>query len=107
VSRGGLALACTAALEPGSMAQLRIGCVQPPFEACARVAWCLPVDQGYELGVEFLAPDDELRARMVEQVCYIENYRRRVRDTEQRDLTATEAAGEWIAKFGARFFDTG
>jgi PilZ domain len=106
VSRGGLALQCDRAMTPGTIAHLRIDCVTPRFEASARVAWCLPSDCGYELGVEFMVPEDALRARMVEQVCYIENYRRRVQDTEQRAMTANEAAHEWIEKYGSRFFES-
>jgi hypothetical protein len=106
VGRGGLALHCPRALLPGTLTQLRIDCVTPRFEAAARVAWCLPIDDGYELGVEFLGPDDDLRARMVEQACYIEAYREQVRKAERRELSANEAAHEWIQKFGARFFET-
>jgi hypothetical protein len=107
VSRGGLAFRCNRALEPGNIAQLRIPCVKPPFEAKARVAWCLPCEIGYEVGMEFLDADDDLRARMVEQICYIENYRKLVERTERRILTADQAAREWIARYGAHFFDTG
>jgi len=107
VSRGGLAFRCNRALEPGGLAQLRIPCVRPPFEARARVAWCLPCEAGYEVGIEFLDADDDLRARMVEQICYIENYRKLVERTERRTLTGDQAAREWIEKYGARFFDTG
>jgi hypothetical protein len=31
-----------------------------------------------ELGVEFLHQDDAFKARMVEQVCFIENYKKAV-----------------------------
>jgi len=107
VSRGGLAFHNAEALSPGTFAALRIPCVHPPFEARVRVAWCLPGELGFEVGVEFLDADDDLRARMVEQVCYIENYRKRIRLSEQRELSLEEAAREWVAKYAAQFFDTG
>jgi len=107
VSRGGLAFHCNRALAPGGIAQLRIPCVKPPFEARARVAWCLPSEPGYEVGMEFLDATDDLRARMVEQICYIENYRKQVERSERRILSAEQAAREWIERYGARFFDTG
>jgi PilZ domain len=107
VSRGGLAFQSHESLAPGSLAALRFPCVHPPFEAQVRVAWCLPVDAGFEVGVEFLDSDDGLRARMIEQVCYIENYRKRVQLSEQRELSIEEAAHEWVAKYAAQFFDTG
>jgi hypothetical protein len=46
-----------------------------------------------------------LRARMVEQVCYIENYKKVVYQTEGRLLTAEEAAMEWICKYASQFPD--
>ena len=107
ISQGGLAFELDHALEPGSIAELRIACVKPPFLAQARVAWCVPSADGFELGVEFLHPDDENRARMVEQVCYIQAYWRRMQQTERPTLTFDEAAREWIARYASRFFDAG
>ncbi|MAT65990.1 MAG: pilus assembly protein PilZ [Gammaproteobacteria bacterium] len=105
ISQGGLAFSAARPQRRGQILRLRIPDVQPPFEAPARVSWCNPVGEGYEVGVEFIMPDDEFRARMVEQVCYIEHYKRRVQELEGRELTGEEAAREWIAKYAARFPD--
>ncbi len=40
---------------------------------------------------------------MVEQVCYIEDYRRFVLMHEGRELSQEDAASEWIAKYAAQF----
>jgi hypothetical protein len=40
---------------------------------------------------------------MVEQLCHIEAYRRRVLQDEGRRLTDEEAAMEWIANYADRF----
>jgi len=40
---------------------------------------------------------------MVEQLCYIERYRREVREKEGRELDSSSAAAEWIAKYAANF----
>jgi hypothetical protein len=40
---------------------------------------------------------------MVEQICYIEHYRKEVRATQGRVLTAEEAAREWIERNAGRF----
>ena len=69
----------------------------------ARVAWCKEGEQDYELGVEFLDPDDAFRMRMVEQVCYIQQYTNDVAKQEDRHLTREEAAVEWIAKYAGEF----
>jgi len=103
ISPGGLALRHRHELESGIIVRLRIPFVQPTFEANARVAWCRKCDEGYELGVQFLGADDAFRARMVEQVCSIESYRRNISRIEQRDLSAQEAALEWIQKYASEF----
>lgn len=40
---------------------------------------------------------------MVEQVCYIENYRQEVLRKEGRQLDGEAAAREWIDRFAASF----
>ena len=108
ISLGGLALQSSFAVDVGSIVDIRIGCVQPPFAAHARVAWCRTRDdEGFELGVTFLDAQDAFLARMVEQVCHIEEYRRSVQRTERRELSSEEAALEWIDKHAARFPDIG
>ncbi len=103
VSLGGLAFRCTDPLDSGEIVQIRIPFLQPSFETKARVAWCTVCDDGYELGVEFLDTDDAFRARMAEQVCSIESYKKAVYEEQQRTLSTEEAALEWIAKYAAQF----
>jgi len=103
VCYGGLAFNSSHEVEPGSLVEVRIPCVRPAFVTKARVAWCKAQAGGFELGVEFLDADDAFRARMVEQICYIENYRKSVYETEGRALTSEEAALEWIGKHAAQF----
>jgi hypothetical protein len=107
VGLGGLAFRSHSAFRPAHVVKVRIDCVRPAFETTARVAWCRACDGEFELGLAFTDPDDAFRARMVEQVCYIEHYRREIRDTEGRELTAEEAAREWIERNAARFPGTG
>jgi PilZ domain len=103
IGLGGLAFCCDSALECGMVVEIRIPFVLPPFEMNGRVAWCRARGTIFELGVEFLAQDDAFRARMVEQVCYIENYRMAVFLAEGRVLSSEEAAIEWIRKFASDF----
>lgn len=103
VSKGGLAFYSDHALEPGTVVEIVIRFVRPRFETLARVVWCQVLERGFELGVEFLTAEDAFRARMVEQVCHIEHYRREIYETEGRDLTSGEAALEWIDKYSAQF----
>ncbi|MBW8830241.1 MAG: PilZ domain-containing protein [Burkholderiales bacterium] len=108
ISMGGLALRSRVAVAPGADVAIRIGFVQPTFEARARVAWCRPHEEdGFELGVTFLDTQDAFLARMVEQVCHIEDYRQSVRRLEGRELSAEEAAVEWIDQYAAQFPEIG
>ena len=103
VGMGGLAFRSDSAFRPAHIVKVRIGYVRPPFETTARVAWCRAANGGYELGVAFVDPDEAFRARMVEQLCHIEQYRKQVRDADGRELSAEEAALEWIARHAAQF----
>jgi hypothetical protein len=91
-------------VAPGAHVHICIPYVQPAFEADARVAWCEPSEiDGYELGVTFLDAEVAFLARMVEQVCHIEDYRQSVGRIEGRQLTAEEAATEWIERYAGEF----
>jgi hypothetical protein len=107
VGMGGLAFRSHRAFRPARVVRVRITCVRPAFETTARVAWCRASDGEYELGLAFTDADDAFRARMVEQVCHIEHYRKQVRDAEGRALTAEQAALEWIQRNAADFPETG
>lgn len=100
---GGLAFLCQHEVDPGSVIAVRIPVVRPVFSTAARVVWCRAGQAGYELGVEFLDPEDAFRVRMVEQVCHIEKYRQAVLRDEGRPITSEEAAMEWIEKHAAEF----
>lgn len=105
VSQGGLSFVSECEIPLGTTLQIRMPEVDPPFEAAARVVWMSPEEGNFCIGVAFLEPADAFRVRMVEQVCAIEQYRRQVRDGEGRELTAQEAAAEWIGKYAGRFPD--
>jgi len=105
LSLGGLSFHSNAELTLGSVINLRIASVEPAFESEARVVWCMPVAQGFDLGVAFLNAEDAFRARMVEQICHIESYRRRLMSDEGRALTPEAAAREWIARYANSFPD--
>jgi hypothetical protein len=103
VSVGGISFTSEVDFALGSIIEIRIGEVDPPFEARARVVWTSPEDDHFCIGVNFLDASDAFRARMVEQVCAIERYRREVEEREGRVLTAPEAAAEWIGRYAGRF----
>lgn len=105
VSRGGLAFHSRTQLNKGAMIRIIIPLTNPVFEALGRVSWCEPEDQGFEIGIEFADEDDVFRARMVEQICYIEQYKQDILEKEGRKLTGEEAAAEWINEYATGFPD--
>lgn len=103
VSVGGLSLFSETEITLGDMIAIRIPLVEPPFETVGKVVWCHPNAHGFEIGVQFISEQDAFAARMVEQVCHIEQYRQHVAQKEQRDLSPEEAAQEWIGKYAGDF----
>ena len=103
ISHGGLAFISESRLPIGQTVQLSIRLTRPSFEAPARVAWCHKVECGYEVGVEFLSSETAYRARMVEQVCHIEQYRKEMKEKYGIELSVQEAALAWIKKYAAGF----
>lgn len=103
VSFGGICFHSTVAFEPGNIIHIKIPFMRPVFDAKGRVAWCRAVDGNYDVGIEFIAIGDAFRARMVEQICHIEQYRREVREKEGRVLDGRAAALEWIEKYAGSF----
>lgn len=102
VSHGGLCFRIPEAVPVGDLITVRIALTRPAFEVEARVIWCLSDGSAWQVGVEFVDPDDQFRTRMVEQICHIEQYRREQQQAGRR-LTAHEAALEWIKKFAHAF----
>jgi len=104
VSYSGLAFASDTAIEPETIIALRIPNLRPVFEvATARVAWRQNEGSQYAVGVQFLDSEEAFRVRMVEQICHIKRYRNDVAQREGRQLTAEEAALEWISRYASSF----
>lgn len=105
VSAGGLSFVWDTPPALGSVIEITIPTVDPPFQARAKVVWMKPEGDAFCVGVQFLDATDAFRARMVEQVCAIDRYRCEVLENEGRDLTPEDAASEWIGRYAGRFPD--
>jgi hypothetical protein len=90
-------------LERDSIIDIEIPAVKPVFRTRAKVIWCRQSDDHYDVGAEFAEEKDSFRARLVEQVCYIEHYKKEVLEKEGRILNGREAAQEWVQKFAENF----
>jgi len=103
VSHGGLSFSATHDYALGENVRIRIVLVSPAFEALGKVVWCRESGGHFIVGVEFLNQMDLFRARMVEQICHIEHYKKSLFENEGRHLTSQEAALEWISKYADGF----
>ncbi len=103
IGHGGLSFNSKAPFDINTVLRLKIPLVRLTFEALAKVVWCQQTSDHYVIGAEFLDKDDMFKARMVEQVCYIEHYKNEILQKEGRKLTTEEAAQEWIKKYAKDF----
>ena len=103
VSLGGLAFLSQNPFEILQRVRVCIPLLQQDNHLVGNVVWCEKSGQGYEIGIEFEKSRVVFRLRMIEQICHIQHYRKEVERVEGRELSAQEAAGEWISKFAADF----
>jgi len=103
MSLAGLSFICHNCPQKDSIIHFRIPHVDPAFEADGRVAWFVKEEDGHRIGVEFLGKVDAFRGRMVEQVCYIEHYRRELSKERGEEVSSEEAAQDWIKKYASEF----
>ncbi|TGD75702.1 PilZ domain-containing protein [Mangrovimicrobium sediminis] len=103
MSLGGLCCETGQALDTGTPISIRIPLIDTDYEGHGVVVWCRALGARYEVGIQFVEEREAFKGRMVEQVCRIERYRRRVFEEEGRVLDGEQAAREWIARFAGAF----
>jgi hypothetical protein len=102
-SVGGLSFSSKHELPVGTIISIKIPMIQPVFQAAGQISWCRPENNQFEVGIEFFDKGEMFRARMVEQICHIEQYRQEMLKKEGRKLSSKDAAQEWIQKFAPHF----
>lgn len=104
VSVGGLSFTAQQFIKPNSWLHLHIPINDIHFEIDAQVRWCKKSsNEHFDVGVLFSDDKEAFIARMVEQVCHIEQYKKNVYESEGRELSGDEAAAEWISKYAGDF----
>jgi c-di-GMP-binding flagellar brake protein YcgR len=104
ISLGGVCFKSNVPFKKDEMVSIRISLVRPVFEARGSVVWSKENEDGsFDIGLEFSGTVDAFKARMVEQVCRIEQYKKEILEREGRALTGTQAAIEWINKYAKEF----
>ncbi len=107
ISSVGLSFSSGVFIDKNTIITVRIPVIRPVFEARGRVVWCERRGSLFDVGLEFIEAKDLYKIRMIEQVCYIEHYKREIRRTQGRILTGEQAAQEWINKYAKNFPDKG
>jgi hypothetical protein len=90
-------------LAPDTFIELFIPSINPDIKMRGRVVWSEKKSARYDIGIEFVDKNDEYRARMIEQVCHIKDYKDNAHKKSGRHLTDAEAAEEWIKKHANDF----
>lgn len=103
VGIGGLSFHVDEPVAVGLRLQFCIPSIRPDLKIESIVSWCEQNEQGYQVGIKFLKDQDRFTIRMVEQICHIETYRQQVLEQEGRQLSAAEAASEWIGLYAEDF----
>jgi len=128
ISQGGLSFHSSEYIAPDKWLHLYIPVDENYFETDAQVRWCNKLtsrtssndsrgsndsrdsgdsqddhNENYDVGVSFCSTSEAFSARMIEQVCHIEEYKKRIRETEGRKISSDQAAAEWIEKYADTF----
>jgi len=100
---GELAVYCKSNFPIAAKVMLHIRISDTVAKLAGKIIWSYKSKHGYLLGISFQSESEAYRMRMIEQLCYIEAYRKKLRAKEGRYLNREEAAAEWIARYSKDF----
>lgn len=103
ISLGGVACNSPRGFRRGTSIELRIPLLGDSARYSGIIAWSRKQASDYRVGIAFIDEDTLFRARMVEQVCQIEQYRRQRERASGNSLPFEDLALEWIAQNAADF----
>ncbi len=87
----------------GDKVRIKIPDIAEHLEVYGVVNSCISAAQGYDISISFCDDDARMRIRMLEQLCYIQRYRRHILQSEGRSLNDQDAALEWIGRYADLF----
>ena len=103
VGDGGLCFISHHRINAGKQIHISIPIYDHEFEAHGIVRWCKHNGNQFLIGVAFQQESVIFAIRMVEQICHIENYRKKILAETGTELTSDQAAKEWIAHYADEF----
>ncbi|WP_438970024.1 PilZ domain-containing protein [Methylophaga sp.] len=103
VGSGGLCFRSTEAVSVGKSIHIYISSCRPTFSAEGIVRWCEQEGDEFLVGVAFKDKSVRFAVRMVEQLCYIEDYRQQKEAETGQEMTSHQAAIQWIEENAETF----
>jgi hypothetical protein len=104
---GGLSFVSEGLFAQGDTVNMSFPFRQTSEQFSGIVVWSQDLAGGeagrHAYGVRFCDPEVFRRVRLLEQICHIEAYRKVQAAQHSRQLSANQAAEEWIAKYATRF----
>ena len=94
ISFEGLSFESELAYRKGTILTITIPVTQPAFQVISEVVWCTPNGESYRVGTKFLQIQNGYRMKMLEQLSFIETYRKKVFFDENRSLSCEQAYSE-------------
>ncbi|MBN1409038.1 MAG: PilZ domain-containing protein [Calditrichaceae bacterium] len=94
ISFEGLSFESDVAYRKGAILTITIPVTQPAFRVISEVVWCKPNGGNYKIGTKFLQIQNGYRMKMLEQLTFIETYRKKVFFDENRSLSCEQAYSE-------------
>jgi hypothetical protein len=90
-------------VELGAILDVTVRAYDEDHTFQGQVVRILYLGNRYEIGLCFNSESSAFRVRMIEQICHIETYRRRLCEIEGCSIDIERAAKEWIEMFSAQF----
>jgi len=77
ISLGGLCFQTDSPLPAGTMLRLNFPSINSDFMIPGKVVWCSKRGERIEVGVQFENENDAYRARMVEEICHLQEHQKK------------------------------
>lgn len=100
---GGLCFESQHPINTGEPIRISIPISVPKCVVNGIVRWCKQDDTMFLVGVAFQEESVAFQVKMIEQICQIENYRKRLKAEKGLTLTSEQAAEEWIELYASEF----
>jgi len=103
IGLGGMCFKSLSTIDKGTIVNLSIPSIQPEAQITGKVVWYMEQRDSVDIGIQFIDQSNALNVKVVEQLCHIKHYQKKIKQIEGRDLSDEQAAREWADKFSTDF----